>query len=44
MSYLVKDDPELSRLVVREEDRLENTLNLIAAENHSPLSVQEQCC
>jgi len=41
MSYLSKDDPKLASLVVQEENRLENTLNLIAAENHSPGSVLE---
>ena len=41
MSYLSKDDPELEQLVSHEENRLDNTLNLIAAENHSPQSVLE---
>ncbi len=41
MSYLLKDDPQLHRLVRKEADRLDHTLNLIAAENHSPLSVLE---
>jgi glycine hydroxymethyltransferase len=41
MSYLQNDDPELALLVHKEEKRLENTLNLIAAENHSPQSVLE---
>ena len=39
MSYLSNDDPELALLVNKEEQRLENTLNLIAAENHSPQSI-----
>jgi glycine hydroxymethyltransferase len=39
MLYLPKDDPKLARLVNNEENRLETTLNLIAAENHSPQSI-----
>lgn len=39
--YLYNDDPELARLADKEEERLENTLNLIAAENHSPESILE---
>jgi len=41
MSYLSVDDPDLARLAVKEKNRLETTLNLIAAENHSPQSVLE---
>ena len=41
MSYLAKDDPELKKLIRDEPKRLDNTLNLIAAENHSPLSILE---
>lgn len=41
MSYLSKDDPELNRLIRDETDRLDQTINLIAAENHSPLSILE---
>lgn len=41
MNYLFKDDPELGELVAGEEKRIENTINLIAAENHMPLSVLE---
>ncbi len=41
MTHLSNDDPELARLVSKEEERLENTLNLIAAENHSPVSILE---
>ncbi|MBU8910420.1 MAG: serine hydroxymethyltransferase [Desulfobacterales bacterium] len=41
MLYLSKDDPDLARLVSDEENRLETTLNLIAAENHSPQSILE---
>ncbi len=41
MKHLLKDDPELSDLIHQEEKRLENTINLIAAENHSPYSIQE---
>ncbi|MCD4720118.1 MAG: serine hydroxymethyltransferase [Desulfobacula sp.] len=41
MLYLSKDDPDLTKLVTNEENRLETTLNLIAAENHSPQSILE---
>lgn len=41
MSYLTDDDPELALLVSKEEERLENTINLIAAENHPPRSILE---
>ena len=41
MNHLLKDDPEIAQLVKQEEARIENTLNLIAAENHSPPSVME---
>ncbi|MEA2116206.1 MAG: hypothetical protein U9P36_12615 [Thermodesulfobacteriota bacterium] len=41
MIHLSNDDPELARLVSKEEKRLENTLDLIAAENHSPESILE---
>ena len=41
MEYLRKDDPEMADLVEKEEYRIENTLNLIAAENHSPRSIME---
>ena len=41
MIHLPHDDPELARLVSKEKKRLENTLDLIAAENHSPKSILE---
>jgi len=41
MLYLSKDDPDLAKLVSDEKNRLETTLNLIAAENHSPQSILE---
>lgn len=41
MIHLPHDDPELARLVSKEKKRLGNTLNLIAAENHSPESILE---
>ena len=41
MFYLPKDDPDLARLISNEENRLETTINLIAAENHSPASILE---
>jgi len=41
MQNLTIDDPQLAGLVAREEQRLQKTINLIAAENHSPLSILE---
>ncbi len=41
MPYLMKDDPEVARIIQDEESRVENTLDLIAAENHAPRSVLE---
>ena len=41
MPYLMQDDPEVSRIIRDEESRVENTLDLIAAENHAPYSILE---
>jgi len=41
MDDLAHDDPVLSKLICAEEERIETTLNLIAAENHPPPSVLE---
>ena len=41
MKHLSQDDPGLFALIEKESDRLDNTLNLIAAENHPPLSILE---
>ncbi len=41
MKHLLLDDPDLAVLINKEESRLESTINLIAAENHSPYSIQE---
>ncbi|MCF8050097.1 MAG: serine hydroxymethyltransferase [Desulfobacterales bacterium] len=41
MEYLARDDPELARIICAEENRIESTLDLIAAENHPPPSVLE---
>lgn len=41
MKNLFKDDPQLAHLVTREEQRMEQTINLIAAENHAPKSIME---
>jgi len=43
MDNLKHDDPTLARLVDQEEQRLQNTINLIAAENHAPPSILELC-
>ncbi len=39
MANLEKADPEITQLIGREKTRLENTLNLIAAENHMPAAI-----
>ena len=36
---VMKDDPEVGVLIDQEASRLQNTINLIAAENHSPDSI-----
>ncbi|MGD8962655.1 MAG: serine hydroxymethyltransferase [Desulfobacterales bacterium] len=41
MPYLMEDDPQVARIIRDEESRVENTLDLIAAENHAPRSVLE---
>jgi glycine hydroxymethyltransferase len=41
MLHLLKDDPDVAALIKKEESRIENTLDLIAAENHSPKSIME---
>lgn len=41
MYYLKKDDPRIAALVEKEAARIENTLDLIAAENHAPRSIME---
>jgi len=41
MQYLAQDDPEVAQIIEQEEARVENTLDLIAAENHAPRSILE---
>ena len=41
MSYLLEDDPEVAAIINRERTRIENTIDLIAAENHCPRSLLE---
>ena len=41
MKHLRFDDPEAYRIVAAEKERIENTIDLIAAENHAPLSILE---
>ena len=41
MGFLINDDPEIARIIRDEEFRIENTLDLIAAENHAPQSILE---
>ena len=41
MHYLPRDDPEVAQIIQQEEARIENTLDLIAAENHIPRSILE---
>ena len=41
MQYLTDHDPVVARIIRQEESRIENTLDLIAAENHAPKSIFE---
>ena len=41
MDHLREDDPRIAGLVEKEAARIENTLDLIAAENHMPPSIME---
>ena len=41
MSYLLEDDPEVATIISREGTRIENTIDLVAAENHCPRSLME---
>ena len=41
MQYLPDHDPVVARIIQQEESRIENTLDLIAAENHAPRSIFE---
>lgn len=41
MLHLQKDDPAMAALLEQEQERIEHTLNLIAAENHAPGSIME---
>ena len=41
MKYLYDDDPEVAKLVEKEEIRINTTIDLIASENHAPRSIME---
>lgn len=41
MKHLLIDDPEIARMVTMEEERLSQSLDLIASENHMPPSIFE---
>ncbi len=41
MRYLPQQDPEVAEIIKQEESRIEETLDLIAAENHAPVSIFE---
>ncbi len=41
MQDLKQNDPQIAALIEKEEIRIEETLDLIAAENHSPRSIME---
>ena len=41
MQFLPSHDPVVARIIREEESRIENTLDLIAAENHAPQSIFE---
>ena len=41
MEHLSYQDPEIYKIIAAEKDRIENTLDLIAAENHASPSIME---
>jgi len=41
MNHLCNQDPEVYKMVEAEKERIDNTLDLIAAENHAPPSILE---
>jgi glycine hydroxymethyltransferase len=41
MSHLCRDDPEVFQIIEAEKQRIEDTLDLIAAESHAPLAILE---
>ena len=41
MWHSLEDDPELHEIIAKEERRLDQTLNLIAAENHAPRAIMQ---
>ncbi len=41
MTFISRDDPEIAKLIKKEDTRINTTLNMIAAESHSPVSVME---
>lgn len=41
MWHTLQDDPKILTIINNEKKRLENTLNLIAAESHAPISIMQ---
>lgn len=41
MEFLYEDDPEVAKLIEKEEIRINTTIDLIASENHAPRSIME---
>ena len=41
MDYLSRDDPDVAEIISRERTRIENTIDLVAAENYCPPSLME---
>ncbi len=42
MNYLKRDDPQILQLILQEEVRIENTLDLVSSESHMPRSILEE--
>jgi glycine hydroxymethyltransferase len=42
MNNLQKDDPKILELIHKEEERIENTIDLVASETHMPKSILEE--
>jgi glycine hydroxymethyltransferase len=42
MNNLEHDDPQISELILQEEERIENTIDLVGSETHMPKSILEE--
>lgn len=42
MKNLERDDPQILELILQEEERIENTIDLVSSETHTPKSILEE--